>query len=227
MTTIPVLLACRYLTEVEGLTWRDKDYAARNIVRAVKEQPFKGYSDIKMGAKIYRLMQSTGEDFVMCLTRAMGRKLSATLGAEQKISIVPIPNSAAVASSTAACRIDNLANYVAAGFGANAIVEPVIRWKAARNPQHKESGYRHPDLFQDQMTLLGTPKNPVVLFDDVMTSGSQMTAAARLLQDAGHLPIQALVVGRVTSTQEDKMLGWGFETLPIGREIIDASDIDS
>jgi hypothetical protein len=54
-----------------------------------------------------------------------------------------------------------------------------------------------------------------------MTSGSQMTAAARLLQDAGHLPIQAMVVGRVTRTQEDRMLGWKSEALQIGRETSD------
>jgi adenine/guanine phosphoribosyltransferase-like PRPP-binding protein len=96
----------------------------------------------------------------------------------------------------------------------------------ARDPQHRGSGYRYPELFQDQMTLLRKPKHPVVLFDDVMTSGSQMTAAARLLQDAGHLPIQAMVVGRVTRTQEDKMLGWESEALQIGREIIDGSGIE-
>jgi adenine/guanine phosphoribosyltransferase-like PRPP-binding protein len=73
------------------------------------------------------------------------------------------------------------------------------------------------------MALLGKPKHTVVLFDDVMTSGSQMTAAARLLQDAGHLPIQAMVVGRVTRMQGDKMLGWESENLQIGR---DASNIE-
>src|SRR5262249_23953737 len=127
-----------------GLTWRDKDYAARNIVRAVKGEAFEGYSNINMGGKNHRLTQSTAEEFVKNLTQGMGRKLSKTLGAERKISIVPIPNSGAVASSKAACRIDNLAKEVAAGFGANAIVEPLIRWKAARSPQHKGSRYRHP-----------------------------------------------------------------------------------
>jgi adenine/guanine phosphoribosyltransferase-like PRPP-binding protein len=76
------------------------------------------------------------------------------------------------------------------------------------------------------MVLRGTPRYPVVLFDDMMTSGSHLIAAARLLQDTGHLPIQAVVVGRAAKTQDEKTLGWEPDVLSIGREITDAGDIE-
>jgi hypothetical protein len=220
MTTIPVSRVCLYLTEIDGVTWRGTDYDAMKIVKAVKGEPINGYVDVSIGGRICRFDQSNIDELVRTIGVGMGSKLREIV-ATPTISIVPIPNSGAVAGSMADCRTDMLARHVAAGFGAGAEVEPLIRWRAARSPQHKGSGFRDPDLFQDQMVLRRRPKHPVVLFDDVMTSGSQLIAASRLLRDEGHTPISALVVGRVTKTQQDKMLGWGSEELTIDQTALD------
>lgn len=228
MSTIPISWACWYLTEVEGIEWRDMDYTAWKIVKAVKGEPIKGHFEIIMsaGKQPRRFDQGNVQEFVQELTGAIGRKLRKTYGDGSKISLVPIPNSDAVAPSAVACRTDELAKQIAGGFGDGAVVEPLIRWKAARSPQHKSAGRRYPDQFQEQMILLGKPKHSVVLFDDVMTSGSQLIAGARLLAEAGYQPARAIVVGRVTKTQEEKMVGWGSGELRIGHETIDASDIE-
>src|SRR5262245_55551748 len=140
MSTIPVLSACKYLTEVEGLTWRGPDYAALKIVKAVKGEPIKGYFEISIRGKKHLVDQRNAEQFVTALAKGMGSKLRKTLGDGKEISIIAIPNSSAVVSSSAAYRTDDLAKQVAVGFGANAIVESLIRWKAARTPQHRGSG---------------------------------------------------------------------------------------
>jgi hypothetical protein len=53
-----------------------------------------------------------------------------------------------------------------------------------------------------------------------------LIAASRLRQEACHEPIHALVVGRVTKTQEEKMFGWQTDDPEIGRETIEVSDIE-
>jgi hypothetical protein len=216
MSAIPVLFVCRYLTEVEGLTWRPVDFTSLKIVKAIKGEPLNKYVEISIGGKNRRFYQSDVDALVSTVTTTIGSKLREVLGSG-RVSIVPIPNSGAVVGAPGESRTDMLAKHVAAGFGGGTIVEPLIRWKTARTPQHKGSGFRDPDAFQDQMVLLGKPKHPVVLFDDVMTSGAQLTAAARTLEEAGHTPIHAAVVGRVTKTQEETMLGWITEELEIGR----------
>jgi hypothetical protein len=50
MTAIPVMWACLYLTEVEGLTWRGNDYTAMKIVKAVKGEPINGFVRFPLGA---------------------------------------------------------------------------------------------------------------------------------------------------------------------------------
>ncbi len=47
------------------------------------------------------------------------------------------------------------------------------------------------------------PAAPIVLFDDVLTSGSQMIAAARLLTKQGLAPQRGLVVAHATKIQDD------------------------
>jgi adenine/guanine phosphoribosyltransferase-like PRPP-binding protein len=222
MTTIPVLHAARYLTQVDGLTWRDADWTAMKMVKGVKGKPIKGYFDVKFGDQQHRYDQNNVGAFVDKLSANAGAKLHNQLGG-RKISIVPIPSSNAVTGVRG--RSDELAEKVAAAYGPNAVVESVIRWKALRDPQHESSGYRYPDLYQDQMALTQLPKYEVVLFDDVMTSGSQLTAAARLLEESGHTPTHAMVLGRTTKEQEEQMVGWKEEQLPIGRDELDVSGV--
>jgi hypothetical protein len=220
MTAIQVIWPCFYLTEVDGITWRGQDYTAMKMIKAVKGEPINGYVEVSIGGQHRRFDQSNIEPLVSTMGKTIGSKLRKTSDVPT-ISIVPIPNSGAVVGSSTDCRTDALARNVAEGFGTGAAVEPIIRWKAARSPQHKGTGFRDPDMFQEQMSLLRNPKHPVVLFDDVMTSGSQLIAAARLLQEAEHTPILASVVGRVTKAQREQMLGWNAEELMIDRTLFD------
>jgi len=68
-------------------------------------------------------------------------------------------------------------------------------------------------------SLIATPTPPVVLFDDFFTSGSSLVAAYWILDDAGVAPTRAVVIGRRTDTQHDKMTGWRTEELDIPQRL--------
>jgi predicted amidophosphoribosyltransferase len=169
-----------YLTEIEGVTWRSQDYTARNIVRGLKNEPFKGYSDIRISGIVRRYDSSNIKDFVQLLMRGMGKRLKEHISG--RVSIVPIPNSDMVVGAEGPFRIVELANELARGYGNEAAVIPAIRWIKPRDKSHKSNEFRSPDLYQPNMRLLEKPKNQVLLFDDVMTSGSQMVASARVAE---------------------------------------------
>jgi adenine/guanine phosphoribosyltransferase-like PRPP-binding protein len=220
---LSVASALFYLTEVEGVTWRSQDYTTRNIVRGLKNEPFKGYSDIKVGGVVRRYDSSNIKDFVPLLMRGMGKRLKEHINGP--VSIVPIPNSDMVVGAQGPFRIVELANELARGYGNEAAVVPAIRWIKPRDKAHKSNEFRSPDLYQPNMRLVERPKNQVVLFDDVMTSGSQMVASARLLSEAGVEPAFGVVGARATKTQFDSMVGWKLEDVPIARVEIDWDDL--
>lgn len=118
-------------------------------------------------------------------------------------------------------RTAELAEMFQKAYGTDAIVEPILVWAKPRQKQHTTSGFRHPDQFEPHFRLSGKPTRPIVLFDDVLTSGSQMIAAGRYLSKQGHPPQRALVAARATKTQHDPMLVWSTETFPLDEAIFD------
>jgi adenine/guanine phosphoribosyltransferase-like PRPP-binding protein len=219
LDSLPVGSRLFYLTEIEGVTWRSQDYTARNIVRGLKNESFRGSSDIKVGGVVRRYDCNNIKEFVPVLMTDIGRRLKEHLAGP--ISIVPIPNSDMVVGATGTFRIVELAQDLARGYGPGAAVVPAIRWIKPREKAHKSNEFRSPDLYQPNMRLVENPKNQVVLFDDVMTSGSQMVASARLLTEAGFEPAFGVVGARVTRAQVEPMLIWKVEDVQIARVEID------
>ena len=66
---------------------------------------------------------------------------------------------------------------------------------------------------------------PIVIFDDVLTTGSQMVGSFRRLAHAGMQPILGLVVGRATKDQSENMIGWAEEHVPVEAVPIDLDAI--
>jgi orotate phosphoribosyltransferase len=55
------------------------------------------------------------------------------------------------------------------------------------------------------MVVIDCPEIPIVLFDDVITSGSSFIAACWRLQEGGNSPAEGLAIARRTVNQEPKM----------------------
>jgi predicted amidophosphoribosyltransferase len=212
-----------YLTDVD-VTWRPADYNVRNIVRGLKQEPFNGYSEFRVGGAVRRYNQTNIEQLMPPLMQGVGQRMSTGLQ-QREVDIVPIPGSTMAVGAPGTFRIVDLATMFARGYGAQAKVVPAIRWVAPREKAHRQNEVRSPDLYQPRMRLTERPNKPVLLFDDVMTSGSQMTAATRFLREAGFEVVGGCVVARATKTQYEKMIDLVTEDLPIERETINWDEI--
>lgn len=203
MTTLPYVYWFNHLTEL-GCAWRRIDYDTRAFVRGLKQEDFGGYVAARLGGVERQFTSANIEELVAAVLPLIGKKLREDI--DGPISIVPVPNSGMAQGVEGPFRSVELAEMVAKGFGEGAEVCPAIVWDAPRAQAHKTNEFRHPGLYEPHMILAEKPNATVVLFDDVLTSGSQMIAAARTLAKAGFNPARALVIARATKAQaEGKM----------------------
>ena len=218
MKTIPVVSSLYYLTQVEGVTWRDQDYRARNMVKIVKGEPIKGYLEAGPSTNRRRFTAANQNEFMPLLVGAIAPIYAKHLPAAAVL--VPIPNSDATASSEATFRTQTLAEQLASSMAQGTQVIPALRWKEPRVPSHK-GGSRNPHVHLENLVVMEVPKAPIVLFDDVITTGSQLVAAYRALTAAGGDVKKALVYGRAVKDQKPKMIDVAVESLEVEEAPLD------
>jgi predicted amidophosphoribosyltransferase len=195
------------------------DYNARIIVRGMKQEAFKGYADFRIGGVVRRFDSKNIEELMPFFMRHVARASRGFLSDE--FSLIPIPNSGMAVGSRGSFRTVDLAEMFAEAYGADAKVEPFLVWDKPRKKQHSTAGFRHPDQFEPHFRLVGKPTRAVVIFDDVLTSGSQLIAAARFLTTKGFPPQCGLVAARASKTQHDPMIRWSTETFSLDRTVFD------
>lgn len=113
-------------------------------------------------------------------------------------SIVPIPNSGMAVGTTDNFPVIEQATALGKGCDNCWDVQPILRWKKPKAKSHNSSGSRSPYLYIDKLEVTEEPLLPVVLYDDMSTSGSQLLAAATVLKNAGAHVEYAVVLGRAT-----------------------------
>jgi len=216
--TISVTSVLCYLTQVEGLTWRDQDYRAHKMIKIIKGEAINGYLDAGTKEKRIRYTAANQVDFIPHLVAAVANGLRPAL---QKGSVlVPIPNSSAVVGGKTPFATQILAEQVARAIGNEVRAEPVLRWKQAKTPAHK-GGSRNPQVHLANLSVLRVPTGPLVLFDDVMTTGSQLVASYRALTAEGNEPQRAFVFGRAIKDQKASMIAWAEEQLEVEEAPLD------
>lgn len=204
MTSLTVHTSCQYLTT--GGEWREVDYKARVIVKCLKGKPFKGYCELILDDGPLRLDEKNmdaGLDKAGLIIASRLREL-----VDQKIVLVPVPNSNGFVGSSVKFRTLALAQAVAGNSTGLASANPAILWKSEKSPQHKGSGYRHATHYLPNLAIVNRVSRPVVLIDDVINSGSQMLACAHLLRQAGAEVLFGMAVARTTSVQTPQALEW-------------------
>lgn len=98
--------------------------------------------------------------------------------------IVPVPNGDGVIGSEAAFRTFDLARRIADN-NASLSAFDALRWHAPMGKAHKNERRRDVDSHMAALRIKqGCPKD-VIIFDDVVTSGSQICAAKLKLEEAG------------------------------------------
>lgn len=224
MTILKVGSWCRYLTESDGVKWRSADYDARNIVKAIKGKPFGGHSTFKIGGRDTRFDSKNAEELVGPIIRTIGSRHVAPL-IDQEFEVVPIPNSGMAIDEVGPFRIAGQAQMFADACVKCVGMVPALRWAEVRVASHQGSGYRSPSLYEPYLRYVGGVTKPVVLFDDVITSGSQMIAAARVLRANGVQVLMGVTVGSTVKTQHEKMIEWTVSEHELDPKVFDFDEM--
>ncbi len=223
MTTLSVKSCVYVLTEIEGLTWRPIDYTTTKIKKTVKGEDIKGYFELKIGGKDRKFDNSNRDKFLPIMYNTLADFLSQEI--QGNFSIVPIPNSSAIIKNRDDFRTYAMARAIAEKIGERASAVPALRWKTARDPAHKTGGFRDPQLHFANLVVVENLARPCVLFDDVLTSGSQMIGAYRRLKTVNILPVRGLTICKAVKEQMPKMIGWTDTELQVESDPFDLSDL--
>jgi hypothetical protein len=197
---LKVVSLCAYLTNIQ-CKWRDDDFKARNLVKAIKGESFRGYSDVKDG----RVTEDSRDPAFAWAARRFGRAIGKRYG-DVDLILIPIPSSKSASQNDVKESAPFRLAKEAAGHLQKAIVAPYLWWESPQPSAHNEGGSRDPnDLYQHMVAKAGRrPETPTLLVDDVVTTASHLRVAARKLDELGVNVRAALVVGRQTDEQEDE-----------------------
>ena len=211
-----VHIVCGYRSKSDAWdeNWTDKHYRARNLVKAVKREAFRGFSNWSItGATPQRLrVDDTPEGQANALKIACLLLAKRLVDAEiDQADVVPVPSSqhVRIGEEFTGSRISDALQAVHGGMRSR----PVLRFATPQQKSHDE-GSRNPNLILPHLRSASvTALKRVVLLDDVMTSGGHLRAARRHLTARGVDVIGAIVIGRTVWERPDDMFNMPAEDL--------------
>lgn len=196
-----VYAICGYRSKSDTWTgkWRDIDYKARNLVLASKGRQFNGFS---MFGNVRVDSTPTGQSNARKIAAAtITRKLMA-LGIETA-QIVAVPSS----SHTVLGRpfVGSLITSIIGQANSAFTSRPVLHFNECQ-PKSSEGNGRNAQTIAAALRL-GAPLDarPIILFDDVYTSGAHVRAVRHFLNARGYDVHSCHVIGRTVWDQPESM----------------------
>jgi hypothetical protein len=206
---------CYYRSKSEEWTenWRNVDYTARNIVKAVKRKPFNGFSLIKsIAGKVFRIDDTaSGQEIAMGFAAQNLARLISAAGYQQ-VAVIPVPSSSHTKAGAefTGSRLAERIQKVNPCF----VAKPVL-YLANAIPSSSQGGGRDANLIE--ATLRATNEinqiESAVLLDDVYTSGAHVRGAARFLNNQGIEIEDVFVVGRTCWEKPESMFKCATEEI--------------
>ena len=184
------------------------------MVKALKGDPINGYFEHKIAGKVRRFDQTNIKDFLDRIPPAMAKLIARHVST--KATIVPIPNSHVVDVQSINFRTHELAKAVASASTGQFEAVPVLVFT---EPQEKSrgGGSRDPYHFENVYRIVADVKGPIVLLDEVCTSGAHMIGANWRLRSPNRTVVLASAFGRTTGVQLEAPISVREETLDISR----------
>jgi hypothetical protein len=205
---------CAYLTDT-SLSWRPADYTSMKMVKALKGEPIKGYFEHKVGGILRRYNQSNVGDFIDRIPRALAKLIARHVNGPA--TIVPIPNAHVIAPETPDFRTLELARAVADQSGGTLRAVPALVFDEPQERSH-DGGPRCPHHFEKVYRVACNVTGPIVLLDDVCTTGGHMIGAHWRLHEPPRRPVVlACAFGRTTREQLTHPVGIREELLDVTR----------
>lgn len=188
---------CYYRSRSDAWTeaWRDADWTAMKLVKAVKRKPFGGFATHNALGRIFRF-DSTPAGQATALNFA-AQRLAALIaqGGYAQTAVIPIPSSDHTNPATdfTGARLARAIQAVNPAF----LAKPVLYFAKAI-PKSSEGGGRDSQLVEQ--TLRATADlatiGSAVLLDDVYTTGAHMRGTYRFLSANGVEVEDVFAVGR-------------------------------
>jgi hypothetical protein len=196
--------------------WRNEDYSAMNLVKAVKSLHFGGSSSITQGGSSYSITNTTEgrARALMIAARALAGKIHKA--GYEAVSVMPVPSSAHITPEAmfTGRRLAEAIEEAHKPF----VAAPTLYFDQTMPPA-RGGGNRNPNTIQPHLRIAAPPPTGrVVLLDDVCTSGGHLIAAARFLRQHGIQVQDAFVIGRTCWDRPDSM--WSVATENLATETL-------
>jgi hypothetical protein len=213
LASLKLISLCAYLTDSDA-EWRAEDHRATKMVKAIKGDPIKGYFHCVVGGHRRNYDQSNVHEFVDRIPPALAKNILRHHDGEA--TIVPIPNSHVISAATPDFKTLDFAKKIAQHSGGKLKVAPALAFREVQK-KSREGGPRQAPHFEMAYKVLEQPNGPIILFDDVCTSGGHLIAAHRLLHREHSPVILACTFGRSTKQQLEDPIGLRAEDLDLTR----------
>ncbi|GAA0733933.1 phosphoribosyltransferase [Sphingomonas japonica] len=206
---------CYYRSKSDTWTdkWRSVDFAARNLVKAIKHEDFKGYAQITAGSSSIRIDNTAhGRNrALVAVAGALADKINQA--GYQNAAVVPIPSSSHI-DPNATFTGRRIAEAIQAKNAAF-VSTPILYFNEPLPKSAGGGGTRNAHVIQKHLRLSDCQlPGSIVLLDDVCTTGGHLKAAARFLAQHGIQVNDAFVIGRTVWEQPGHMFNVTTEHIP-------------
>jgi len=169
---------------------RPEDFDSYKFVQALKGKPLNMHAFIPVRGRKERLSNDNADDaikwFAMMSCDYLGEKDQAG-----PFLVIPVPNSKCAKDSTVRPRTRKLAKAVCDLLDDGSVIVDCLRWKENLGSAAEEGGPREAEILFENLVLLRGALDeadedwPVLLIDDVTTSGGHLRACSAKLKVRG------------------------------------------
>lgn len=177
MVNINVKTLIRYRA-TPGMDKNSNEWRAIHIKKIIKDEDLNPKSHFNWICQdgINRQISALNKAlFLKDLLQAVTKKIIQDHGDD--IIIVPVPNSEAIIGYHGEYRTLALARMIAKHSNGRIEVLDALRWKENKGAAHKNQKARHCDSHIANLKVIAKSRREVILFDDVVTTGSQLVAS--------------------------------------------------
>ncbi|WP_327205648.1 phosphoribosyltransferase [Rhizobium beringeri] len=151
--------------------------------RVVKGEPLNGSFHFSVNGVYTKINKNNVGLFQSEINRLFAAKIVANH--PYPVAVVPIPNGDGVLGQANVFRTFRIATTIVNRMNTGSVCLDLLRWHAQVGKAHLNQRARRVDDHLASLRINGTTNLPVVIFDDFLTTGSQMAAAKIKLEEAG------------------------------------------
>jgi hypothetical protein len=182
MTEISVSCLIPYNAEMKQSRTR-VEWDAIHMKRVVKNEQLNNSFSFLVNGISTRIDRNNLPIFQQEINRRFRQKIMADH--PYPVCIVPVPNGDGVVGQNNAFRTLQIARAIASRDLPGAEALDLLRWRELVGKAHLNQRARQVDDHIQALRINGTTGLPIVLFDDVLTTGSQMAASSQKMTEAG------------------------------------------